>query len=404
MGFWRKPREERWRGWALQIHLWTGLVIGVWAVLIGLSGSALVFKEEIELALEPEVFSVEPQPGRASLDTVLAEARRRFPKHQMGGFIGLDREHESPYLWVTHLDENGDLTNRYNIHFNQYTGEILGEKKRYTGVLGFLEDFHFFLLLGRKGIQVNAVFGFGLLAMCLTGLVIWWPGVAKWKEAARVKWGARWKRVNFDLHRALGFYTVGLLTLMAVTGSYFGLPQVLLGALTAATGASVEEVQAARKFPKSAVVEAGSAFSTQAVYERGEALLPPGFVVDGIILPRAPEAVFNVRGKRPGNPLLASYAGSYFDQYTGELLGTVDSRKQPLALQAVALVGPVHFGTWGGVWSKLLWLMLGLAPGTLFLTGFAMWWNRMPRKRRSRASSSIQVVSTPRSADAQRSR
>lgn len=381
MGFWRQPRQARWRGWVFQVHLWTGLLIGVWAVLIGLSGSALVFKEEIEVALEPEVYAVEPQPQRASLDAVLEKAQARFPEHEMGGFIGLAREHESAYLWITQVDENGDLANRYNIHFNQFTGKVVGWKQRYTGVLGFLEDLHFFLLLGRKGIQVNAVFGFALMLMCASGLVVWWPGVANWRQAARVKWRARWKRINYDLHRTAGFYLAGLLFLMALTGSYFGLPNILLGALTVVTGASVEQVQAARAFPQSIPVEDAAPFSAQAIYERGEALLPPGFIVDGIILPRGEEAVFNVRGKLPGNPLFASYAGSYFDQYSGELLGTVDLREQPLALRIANLIGPIHFGLWAGLWSKSLWALLGLAPGTLFLTGFVMWWNRVGRKR-----------------------
>ena len=34
-----------------------------------------------------------------------------------------------------------------------------------------------------------------------------------------------------------------------------------------------------------------------------------------------------------------------------------------------------------GLWSKGLWFLLGLAPGTLITTGFLMWWNRVAGKR-----------------------
>jgi uncharacterized iron-regulated membrane protein len=42
---------------------------------------------------------------------------------------------------------------------------------------------------------------------------------------------------------------------------------------------------------------------------------------------------------------------------------------------------PLHFGTWAGAWSKALYVLLGIAPGALFVTGFLMWWNRVAGKR-----------------------
>lgn len=41
----------------------------------------------------------------------------------------------------------------------------------------------------------------------------------------------------------------------------------------------------------------------------------------------------------------------------------------------------LHFGTFGGVWSKALWVVLGLAPSVLFVTGSVMWWNRVLSKK-----------------------
>ena len=39
----------------------------------------------------------------------------------------------------------------------------------------------------------------------------------------------------------------------------------------------------------------------------------------------------------------------------------------------------LHFGRAFGPWVKLLWVILGLAPVALFVTGALMWWNRVLR-------------------------
>jgi len=39
--FWKRPREQRWRGWIFRIHLWAGLVIGLWAIVVIAVGGTL---------------------------------------------------------------------------------------------------------------------------------------------------------------------------------------------------------------------------------------------------------------------------------------------------------------------------------------------------------------------------
>ena len=93
--FWYKPRQQRWRGWMFQIHLWAGIIIGLYAILIGLTGSVLVFREEIEAAIEPELIVVEPRDERASLEKVAAEVSALFPNHQILGYRYLNESHRS---------------------------------------------------------------------------------------------------------------------------------------------------------------------------------------------------------------------------------------------------------------------------------------------------------------------
>jgi uncharacterized iron-regulated membrane protein len=72
----------------------------------------------------------------------------------------------------------------------------------------------------------------------------------------------------------------------------------------------------------------------------------------------------------------------YFDQYTGQHLMTLRRGLNQSAGDVVmAWIGPLHFGTFGGVPVKVLWVVLGLAPVVLSVTGVFMYWNRSLSKK-----------------------
>jgi uncharacterized iron-regulated membrane protein len=62
--------------------------------------------------------------------------------------------------------------------------------------------------------------------VCLTGAVIWWPGVVNWRRSITGKWTAPFARTVWDLHSALGFWSLLLLLVWGISGIYFAFPQV----------------------------------------------------------------------------------------------------------------------------------------------------------------------------------
>lgn len=380
-GFWHRPRQQRWRGWIFRIHLWSGLTIGLWVIIIGASGSVLVFKDEIESLVESKLFTVEPRQGRASLDAVAAEIGDRFPDYTVLGFASLNEKTRSHLVRIGRRDQDGRIVSRLYVHYNQYTGEILGSYAHRSGFFGFFEKVHFYLFMGRTGMKVNAFFGLALLTMCATGMVIWWPGAKAWREGLRVKWRAGRKRVNYDLHRATGFCVAALLAVMAFTGFYFGFPFLVMGALTKITGADATEARKFFRAPRSQLVEGSPRVSFDSLIGKSEKIFPPGTELSRISVPGRANGVFTLSGSRPGNPALRGRTGAYVDQYSGKVLASFDSREQSLGMRLALMFRPVHFGLWGGIWAKGLWFLLGFAPGTLITTGFLMWWNRVAGKR-----------------------
>lgn len=72
----RMPQRSRLRQAIFQVHLWVGLVLAVYAVAIGATGSLLVFADEIERCLEPHLYSVAVQQAKAPLQEKLENIKQ----------------------------------------------------------------------------------------------------------------------------------------------------------------------------------------------------------------------------------------------------------------------------------------------------------------------------------------
>ncbi|HET9216683.1 MAG TPA: PepSY-associated TM helix domain-containing protein [Terriglobia bacterium] len=88
----------------------------------------------------------------------------------------------------------------------------------------WLVDLHANLLFGNIGRFVNGIGASSLALLCLTGAVIWWPGINHWRRGLKVNWKAHFGRINWDLHSALGFWCFPFLAVWGISGIYFCFP------------------------------------------------------------------------------------------------------------------------------------------------------------------------------------
>ena len=102
----------------------------------------------------------------------------------------------------------------------------------------------------------------------------------------------------------------------------------------------------------------------------------PDAALRSIYFPKNPEDTLGVRFKLPQET--ADYGRSfvYLDQYSGQVL-RVDNALQPtLGDRILNSFEPLHFGTFGGLPTRIFYVFVGLSLLILFTTGFVMWWYR----------------------------
>jgi uncharacterized iron-regulated membrane protein len=124
------------------------------------------------------------------------------------------------HLWV------GAATSVYILVLS-ISGSAIVLRNRLAGnpFLEWLVRLHQNLLIGSVGHFINGIGGICLTVLCLTGAVIWWPGIKHWRRSLTVEWNASFARINWDLHSALGFWCLGLIAIWGVSATYFVFPQ-----------------------------------------------------------------------------------------------------------------------------------------------------------------------------------
>ena len=72
------------------------------------------------------------------------------------------------------------------------------------------------LLYGETGRAVNGLGALMMTLLSLTGACIWWPGIQSWRRSLTIDWKANWRRLNWNLHSAIGFWTVAFVFMWGV--------------------------------------------------------------------------------------------------------------------------------------------------------------------------------------------
>jgi uncharacterized iron-regulated membrane protein len=219
---WRRQPQSMWLRRALfQVHLWTGLAVGLYVVVISLTGSVLVYRSELRQYFNPEPRTVAVAGTRLSADALVAATRQAFPDAE----IEVWTDPDEPELAVTmSVEEAGG--GRDLLLFDPYTGEYLGNSLPVGWRLTtWTLDLHDNLLGGDTGRNVNGIGAALLGVLTLTGLIIWWPGTEGWRRALLVDWRANWRRVNWSIHSAFGFWTLLFIGMWAFTGVYLAFPE-----------------------------------------------------------------------------------------------------------------------------------------------------------------------------------
>lgn len=351
------------------IHRYLGLIVALILVIVGLTGSILVFQREIDhFLVHRQVGNIVPSRERVPVEVVLNKIKSAYssqPDIKVES-IDIPKLANDPYqVWFSRNDKWTE------VFIHPYTAAILGTREWEKTILGVTFQLHYQLLAGETGTIIVGIAALFLLILSITGFILW-PGWLKLVAGFKIKLKAHIKRLNFDIHKVVGIISVVFLAMIAFTGFCWNF-----------NGFTYPVIYAVTRTPKppelvSQVVAGKQSISVTQAMQIADAALN-GAATTYISIPTKPEGVFRVNKKFPQEKEDFGRSRVYIDQYTGQVLRIRDERNLPLGEKVLDSFTPMHYGTFGGLTTRIFYVFIGLAPLILSVTGLIMWWYR-PKK------------------------
>lgn len=353
---------------ANQIHLWLGLTTGIIIFTISVTGCIYVFEEEIRAFTDQQKSYVPIQDKPfVGLDKVVQNFQKEVPNEK----ITLIRINEKVPNATVELS-----TKKKAFYFNPYDGTLI-ESGDYHW-LNTVKKLHTNLLLGETGgfIQRWSVVIFTL--MLLTGIVLWFPNKIKsLKQSLTIKWKGKFRRVNYDFHKVLGFYASFILIIIALTGLFF----------------AFKEVKNAAAFLTGTELTDGKEVDSKVIPQKEPLAMRYDRIYRTAIQKYPGATTTTLSIKKNGDlrlKLLYPYEWSrnqntfYFNATTGQLLRYKLYKEYNTADILEASNYEIHTGRFFGVFGKIVAFLASLISASLPVTGFIIWLKKKKKTNNSK--------------------
>src|SRR5580765_4730458 len=222
---WARQPQKIWLRRALfQVHLWSGITLGLYILMMSVTGSVLVYSNELYRAATPEPIISKGLGPRLTDDQLTQAASHLYLGYRV---VQINRARNLDLAVNVTLRRGDEIKHRL---FDPRSGSDLGDSIPIgIRLVSKLIDLHDNLLAGTTGRRVNGVGALALLAVAMTGLAIWWPGIKRWRRSLTLHRGVGWKRFVWHCHSMIGFWSLGFILVFGVSGAYLSVPQVLQG-------------------------------------------------------------------------------------------------------------------------------------------------------------------------------
>lgn len=360
-----------------QIHLWLGLIVGLIIMIIALTGAIYCFAPELQNRTQP--YRKVQQENTAFLppSTLKQIAEKELPGKQAKRIYYGNKE-QSVHVLFRNKEEYS-----YSVFINPYHGNVLKVRNNKKDFFSVTLDLHRTLLIphGHEVVRWSTVAFFIII---VSGLVIWWPRNKRAaKQGFTIKLRTSPKRLNYDLHRVLGFYASWVILLTVFTGliwtfdSFADLTYKL-------TGSKRSIVQ--KKPPVGDTTLLSNADALNSVWANVQNDLHNRYAAMLFVLPDKRSDPILLRAN-PDSKTLYKTDFRYFNRNTAEEIsgsyvwGNYADAKT-VADHIKRMNYDIHTGAVWGLPGRIALFFAALIIASLPVTGFYIWWGKRKKSKR----------------------
>lgn len=346
------------RSTLLKLHLILAMVAGVFITVLGVTGAIMAFEPEIDHWQHRALMDVTPAGAPHTLLDISDAIQKVYPAERINAFtLGATPSR----AWALSMD-------RGTVYVNPYTLEVVGVRAPGADWLSNVHQLHLRLLTTWARPVVNWS-GVVLIVLLVTGAYLWWPS-----KRVTVTTGQSAFRTWFDLHNAIGIFSLVFLLLLACTGVAIGFSSVSIPLAYRLTGSV-----ASPGIPNRVQAIAGAhPISVDRALEIAREALPGAapFSINSV----KPTDAYVIRARFPEDLTPGGRSRVVVHSYTGTVIGVENSRTAPGGRRFEILNRAIHTGDIFGMPSKIVMSLASLMAPVQLISG-VMLWARRKRKR-----------------------
>jgi uncharacterized iron-regulated membrane protein len=347
---------SRARLWWL-VHHWVGLKLTLFLSFTLLTGTLAVVSAEIDWLLLP---ALRVSPAAAPLEPNWSAIARAAAEHPVTARIrGIDAPAASAFAATVTIERKDGYLGFLYAH--PATGQIQGEGS-WVNAARILRNMHRHVNLPtRIGVPIVCALALFMVVSIGTSFVVykkWWRGFFRpvRHESPRRFWG--------DLHRLAGLWSLWFAVLIALTGIWYLVESLGLDAPLPRGTVAAHELDTrtlAARFGAS-LAAARNAF--------------PPLRIEHVDFPVSGSYAFRFQGQDRAVLVRPRANTVTVDPATSQVSAVLHAETLNAHQRISEMADPLHFGYFGGYWTKIPWFLLGLTPGVLAVSGFWLWARR----------------------------
>lgn len=372
-----------------KIHLWLGLSSGLVVFILGITGCIYVFQKEIkEYIYRDMMFVKNINVGYQPLSVLKQNAQAALGSDKPINFSVCYKQPDKAWEFSAYKAGNEkaisyfDALAYYKVAYvDPYTGKVTGVIDYKYEFFNLVKSLHWSLLLNTPyGQPIVGTATLIFVIMLITGVILWWPkkwNRANYKKSFKIKWDAKFKRLNYDLHNVPGFYALLVTAVISLTGlvwAFKWFQQLVYVAAALTTTPPANTVVKSQEI-NTAVVTA----PLDIAFAKSLNALPDAKRI-GMSYPAGKEQTIYAYGYR-GEETYYNYDQLQFDQYSGKLLARQNYKEKNRGEKLIGMNYDIHVGAVLGLTGKILAFIASLVAASLPVTGTLIWIGRKRKKK-----------------------
>ncbi len=361
-----------------QLHWFFGITAGLVLALMGITGAAVSFQDEILRALNPSVLTVEKREAGVLPPAELVRKLEATEGQTVAMlFVESESGNAARVFFTPPPGERRGQLRYFDPYTGDYMGDVVGQE-----VFGFLLQFHRFLVMGDTGRNITGACTLILVFFCLSGLYLRWPRqVASWRAWLTLDWRKKGRAFNWDLHSVFGTWCLLAYLLSALTGLYWSYDWYSQGLTKLLSDAPQNErVRKRGPAPEGPAPVANYDAIWSSIYSNAG----PGLSAYNIRMPAVagqPATVYYLLNNSPHDRALNQIN---LDPATGEVKSHDRYASKTLGSQLLTSVYALHTGSYFGLAGRIILTVSSVLMPLFFITGWLLYLDRRRKKRQVR--------------------